>query len=159
MAFPTSSRRAAWESFVGTLKSDPVLKREVKTWKTWSGDPKDSEDFSIGQEPYLRLTPHPDQSHFVDTQSQQADILVDVDCAIAGTNVSQSMDFWSAIETALYPKSAVARAAINARLRGLGIQSVEFLMGAWGVKNEGGQVLVSKGQIKLRYFGVLQPGN
>jgi hypothetical protein len=34
---------------------------------------------------------------------------------------------------------------------------VEFLMGAWGAKNEGGQVLVSKGQIKLRYFAVLQP--
>jgi hypothetical protein len=157
MAFPKSARRAAWETFVSVIKNDPILRREVTTLKYWSGDPKDAEGFASGMLPYLRLTPKPEESMFLDTRSQQADILVDVEAAMTGTNISDGLDFWEAIERALYPADPTAFAAVDARLKGVGIQAVEFLMGAWGVVNDGGQVIQAKGQIRLSYFMALRP--
>ena len=157
MSFPTSQRNTAWSTFVSVLKADPVLKREIKTLKSWSGDPKDAEDFSIGLEPYIRLTPRPDQSEFASNTSIRADIVVDVEIALKGTNVSDILDAWGAIELALYPKDHATRTAIILRLEAAGIRAVEPILGGWAIKNDGGQVLQAHGTIRLVYFQVLKP--
>lgn len=152
MALPKSKRSVAWETFINVLQVNPVLKREVKTWKVWSGDPKDIEEPSSGQLPWVRITPHPGPMGQATNQNHRADFFLEVELAMDGTGASNIMNLQEAIERAVYPAVPADALAIQQRFAAAGIVNVEFMEGAWDVQNKGGFVLSGKGMIKLTYF-------
>lgn len=152
MALPKSKRSVAWETFAVVLQSNPVLRREVKTWRLWSGDPKDKEEPSTGQLPWIRITPHSGPMGFATNMNHRADFLLDVEIAMEGTNSTKIMDFQEAIERAVYPADPADADRVARLLKDAGIVVVEFLEASWDVKNSGGYVLQGKGKIRLNYF-------
>jgi hypothetical protein len=151
LSFPNSARSTAWTTAIAILKGNPVLQREVATWRVWSGLPSDIEPFSVDQAPWLKITPHPDEMGFLTNQDHKANFLLNVELGVGGTDVTDIMDFWSAVEASFYPNTSTARAPLDTRLTAVGIYAVEFIRAGWDVRNTGGIPLTGSGVIKLWY--------
>lgn len=158
MPFPKSTTSKAYETAISILKNDPILSREVKTFSHWSGSPSDIQDFSVGQSPWLNVTPHAQKSEFFDNKSHKEHLLLEVQLGVEGTDATQIMDFWGAIEKAFFPTDATQYAVVQARVAAAGIIAVEFTQPAWDVNSQGGQALVGKGQIELWFYTTQKSG-
>lgn len=159
MAFPKLTRSSAYGTFVNILKADPILKREVKTLRAYTGDPADISDIaSTGNAPWLKVTPHPDKMSFETNLAHHAHFLVDIEMGLEGTNAGTIMDFWESIERAFYPVDPTQYATVQASLFAANIRGIEFLKAGWDVNDKGGLPLTGKGQIKI-YFWVTTKGH
>jgi hypothetical protein len=141
LALRNDERTFAWKGFVAILANDPRLKAAGVEWHSWTGKPDDAAEPS-GVSPstpipiWIRLTPEPDSAAWGPVQTTVSPMLIKVEIAVNGTDVTDSMSVWRAIEHALYgkPGDAVGQAAALAAVHGAGISSVDVIKPAWGNK-------------------------
>lgn len=159
MSFPQSEQSSAYSAIVNCLKNDPVLKREVKTLVSWTGEklvPPSSENC-----PYLRLKPKsaPGQDWRSPCAHRQ-DFLIDVLTVVNGADVRIAMDFWSCLERTFFPKDQDLLKNTWDRLKNLGIVQIHFLKGSVEVKESStGQTVQGEGLLRVEMsIGLKNPG-
>lgn len=101
--FLPSTRSQAWSIIIPYLKRSKYL-QPVNTWFTWDGDSKhDMRDVVLSNCPALRITPFPNTpTKQIDEISHTTAIIFKHELWIAGTKVTDFMDFWGAIENAWF---------------------------------------------------------
>lgn len=99
--FPEYPWTTAFDALVDVLKEDEVLKRGVKAWRAWDGEPADLQALTPAQMPWIQLTPVPSPIRFETVNDYKVNFLVRVAFATRGTNVRHLMNFWGAIMQAL----------------------------------------------------------
>lgn len=105
--FPKSTRTQVWEQLVASLKGDPVLSTRVDTWQFWTGKEEDLEEPSDEDMPFLRMTPATGQQGWLDESTHQFRWPIKLTLGVSGTDVRVMLDFWGAIETALFTGNTV----------------------------------------------------
>jgi hypothetical protein len=110
---PTSPRTKVFRAICSILKQDPVLSSAIRpeSMRFWSGAPHDTMEFSFSSAPAIRLTPAGTGEVFRFPSARTGDLLINVDCVIAGTDADDQMNLWWAIERAIYPDNFVLQQA------------------------------------------------
>lgn len=105
------------------LKNDPLLRRVIKTWRTWEGKPTDRAPLTSGDAPYCRLTPRPTPAQWFNESRHLEPLLIQLEIGVLGTLWDNGANIWRAFEMALFPQSdAQAAASIAGRLVKCGVQ-------------------------------------
>jgi hypothetical protein len=80
-------------------------------------------------------------------------MLVTVETATAGLNIDNSMDFWEAIERAIYPQDQEQRDRVDELLAEVGIMGPTVTQPSFGVRAEqDGLHLFGRGEIRLGLY-------
>ena len=90
-----------FEAIVARLKGWSDLRRVVRVWRVWDGDPNDAAPWSIGMCPGLRLTPSFGEVGNLDPAQIQSELAVGIEIATAGTNLRNPSKIWRAIKLCL----------------------------------------------------------
>ena len=150
MAFPVSEQNQAYSALVTAIKNDPVLRREIKTLQTWTGEPPQPP--SSGNCPYMRLSPHSASDlKWLTNQDCSEDLVVDLEIVLEGNDVRKMMDAWQSLERAIYPKDPESANTVWTRFFKVGIQSITPTKTSTEVQEtSGGLVLSGKGTLLVK---------
>jgi hypothetical protein len=105
--FPKSTRTQVWEQLCLSLTTDPVLQSAVDTWQLWLGKEEDLLEPTDEDMPVLRMTPVSGQSGWLDESTHQFRWPLKLTLGVSGTDVRVMLDFWGAIEMALFTDNTV----------------------------------------------------
>jgi len=105
--FPASTRSKVWDQLCLSLTTDPVLSTRVATWQLWTGSEEDLDEPTDEGVPLLRLTPAAGQQGWLDEGTHQFRWPIKLTLGVAGTDVRVMLDYWGAIETALFTDNTV----------------------------------------------------
>jgi hypothetical protein len=117
---PTDATTTLFRALERVLRSDPVLKATVKTWRTYEGRPEDVQPPASTGLPWVRLTPRLGADDWWASSTMVGRLYLDAEIVIEGTCADDLLNLWGAVERAVYPNDAAARLAIQARLRAEG---------------------------------------
>lgn len=147
---PPSPRRRVFRRIVQQVRNDPLLRRACRTILAWEGEPNSARELTQANSPGIRLTPSCGPDVWGSPEAFRGWLFVDVDLLLPGMDVGDMLDFWWAIERALYPADHVAAHAFQRDLRQLGALTgqVEFSQPA-ADEGPGDQTLQAKGQLKV----------
>lgn len=149
MAFPKSEQNLAFSALILAIKNDPVMRRELKTLQTWTGERPIPP--ATGDLPYLRLKPRsaPNQDWANPCWVRQ-DLLIDVETVCDGSDVRAAMDLWRAVLSAIFPADQDSFIAVWGRLKAAGINTIHPVQGPVDVKETStGLTVVGTGQLRL----------
>jgi len=110
--FPLTARSQVWTTLIAWLQADNVLHQAVDTWQVWSGRESDTAVPTEEDLPLVRLTPAPGSQVWLDENTQQCNWPIKVEIGIEGTDLTHLLNFWGAIETALFTGNNLLNALI-----------------------------------------------
>lgn len=97
---PKGIRSTLLKAFIAHLKEHPHM-NQIKTWQEFEGSPEDHEVIPLSQCPALRITYSAPGQYPVTFDSTKADMTVNLELILPGTNQYHMLDFWEVIETAV----------------------------------------------------------
>lgn len=149
LALPSSPRILIYRAIERTLKTNPVLKRTVKEWRTWTEKPGQSAAFNINVAPAIRLTPSNGPAEWLYPEAMVNTVFIDVEMQLATPDVDDVFNLWYAIEKALYPGGPATLANIAA-FQAIGAKTgyAMFSMPAFDPAPDG-SMQTAFGQIKI----------
>ncbi len=109
-----------------TLKNDPILGREIKTWLAWDGPVKSNLGLSAASFPSIRLTPSIGPQSWYTPDSNIGPLIVKVELDIRGEDADDFMNLWGCIEQALYPEDRAKELAIEQGFRDAGAETGQW---------------------------------
>jgi hypothetical protein len=159
LKLPTCEHLDTFDVCVSVLKADYAVRSLVKTWRTWTGDPADAAEWTADQCPGIRLTPAVVDEGWMTPDSLKGRLVVDVELALAGTNLRNHALVWRAIKRAFYPAADAERTAIAGRLRTAGAYPalVFFNPGFSYSPEDGGSIVVATGRLSVIVNETLNP--
>lgn len=135
------------------LKTNPVLKRTVKTWRTWREKPGQNSPFGTDSDlPAIRISPvnGPDIWRYPD--ALVGPLYLNFEMLIPGSEYEDVFNLWFALCTAIYPGSSATPSTqtIITSLQAAGANSglVEFSSPAFDPTPDGNMWL-ALGQMKI----------
>lgn len=114
LALDTSPRASVMRKVETILKTNAVLARTVKTWRTWKERPGQNPPFGIDHAPAVRITPGNGPETWKFPNAFVGDLYLNVEYLLVGGDADDPLNFWWAIETALYPGGAATNANVAA---------------------------------------------
>jgi hypothetical protein len=155
MSFPKSQRSAGFRALDKVLRTDPVLQREVKLWRSWTGKPDDAADVSLKQCPAVTLFPKTSEGGWASNQEHEANITVDYSIYVKSTNIEDLFDFDTAVVAACYPSDPSRKLVVDELFRLANVSRPTFE--AFGVDesvdgNDGAVYLNGSGSMTLTYY-------
>lgn len=151
LPLPQDARVTALRGLILILQRDPELKRVVKTWKTWDGRPGDSNPPTAGECPWVRITATPEASSWAmdgPPPVMLQPMKVQIETAVEGTNVNNSVNLWGAIEKAVYRNHP-------APLEAVGISGATVTQPGWGQTDQdasGVDLILGVGVMQLAIY-------
>lgn len=118
--FPQSPRCAVFRALEGLIRHDPVIAANVRTIWSWTGLPTDDDPPTIAMCPWMRISPAhgPDDWRFPEAFTGY--LFLQVELMVAGYDADDLMNFWWAVQRAIYPKDQAAKTTNIAALRAAG---------------------------------------
>jgi len=110
----TSPRTAVLRQIETILKTNATLKRVVKTWRTWREKPGQNPPFGIEHAPAVRITPSNGPEDWRYPTSFVGPLYLNIEYLLIGADADDPLNFWWALELALYPGGAGTLANIQA---------------------------------------------
>jgi hypothetical protein len=110
--FPTSARSQVWTTIISTLQSDPVLHQAVDTWQVWDGSEEATTEPTEANLPLFRMEPASATQKWADEQTHNCLMTFKISIGVAGTDITDLFDFWSAVEVALFTGNTLLDALI-----------------------------------------------
>ena len=127
---PSGVRQQAFMAFCRSLMNDPLLRREVRTWRIWDGSHK-NELPTVDTMPavQLRMLGAEIQRWGSDgvTVTNVCKPSVAVDIWVAGTDAGDLYNLYDALDNALFPVDPDQLAAVRMRLSNVGVQDYQPL--------------------------------
>lgn len=99
---PDGKRVQLFRAVEEVMRDDPVLAREVKTWRSFEGVPGDLLPPSRDQCPWVRLKLLDRPIVPAGQTRVRIDIAVQIEIAVKGTNLNDLVNLWEAIEDSLF---------------------------------------------------------
>lgn len=99
------------------VRNDPLCKRIFRIVAAWEGVPQDTQEFTQGNSPAIRLTPTCGPDMWASNDAVTGWLYIDVDIQVPGRDVGDMFDAWWAIMRALYPPDSDARNAFQRDLQ------------------------------------------
>jgi hypothetical protein len=113
----------AFRTIESILKNDHLLKRVIRTWRSWEGKPDDRTPLTSSNAPFCRLTPRPSPAQWINESRHLEPLLIQLEIGILGTRWDNGANIWRAFECALFPQNdAESAASIMGRLVKCGVQ-------------------------------------
>jgi hypothetical protein len=100
--FPQSTRSQVWLALCQSLQGDPVLHGAVDTWQLWDGSEDSTMEPTEENLPLFRMTPVSGNQRWLDENAQECVMLLKVECGVEGLVLTDILDYWAAIEAALF---------------------------------------------------------
>jgi hypothetical protein len=110
--FPTSTRSQIWTYLCDVLENDPTLKSAVNLFQLWQGRDEDLAEPCDEDCPVLRMTPVSSPGQWLDESTHSYRWTLKIDLGVIGTDVRTVMDFWAAVESALFTGNTVLDALV-----------------------------------------------
>jgi len=126
LKLPVDPRTAVFRALVRTLKSDPVLNREIKNWLVWDGPVKSNLGLSAASFPSIRLTPSIGQQSWYTPDSNIGPLIVKIEIDVNGEDADDYLNLWGCIERALYPADRTRELAIEQTFRDAGAETGQW---------------------------------
>jgi hypothetical protein len=149
----TSPRIAVMRQIETILKTNPTLKRVVKTWRTWKEKPGQNAPFGTDSDlPAVRITPvsGPDIWRFPD--AMVGPLYLNFEMLLQGSELEDVFNLWYALCNAIYPGSSATPSTqtnISAlQTAGANTGLVEFSSPAFDPSPDGSMWL-AQGQMKI----------
>lgn len=143
--FPKSTRTQVWEQLVLSLTTDPVLHSAVDTWQLWLGKEADLLEPTDEGMPLFRMTPVAGPAGWLDETTHQFRWPIQIVLGVSGTDVRVMLDYWAAVEAALFTGNAVLNALYAYNVIQKTISSPAVEPRPWGEASG----LVATGQINI----------
>lgn len=160
LKLPQDPRTAVFRQLVKTLRSDPVLSREVKTWLAWDRALTSVVGLTAAAPCSLRLTPTIGSQKWYTPDSNSGMLVVTVEAKILSWDADDHMNLWGAIERALYPTDRTRELEIEAAFVALGAVTGMFeftqpltTQGAGGEDN----IWECTGQMQIEVQRIIRP--
>lgn len=159
LKLPTCEHLDVFDVLVSVLQADGAVRRTVKTWRTWTGDTTDADEWTADMCPGVRLTPTVLDDGWYSPESLKGRMVVDVEIALSGTNLRNAALVWRAIKRAFYPAVSADQLAIRARLREAGAESglVLFQSGIQYTPVDDGALIVATGRLSVSIIETINP--
>jgi len=119
LSLNTAPRASVFRKLVELVQNDATIKRVISrpaSFRAWTGNPVDSQPFSIDIAPAVRFTPASGPEVWFTPNAQKGPLLVNVEMLVMGSDADDVMNLWWAIERAIYP---AAQAPLYANLQAL----------------------------------------
>ena len=129
LALPDYPWTSAYRALVSVLREDPDLKRVVKTWRSWTGDPEDLENLTDAHMPWIQLTPSASPIRRATEQDWEVDLRIRIQIATKGTNSDDLMNLAGAILQALRFDRPFGKSTVGEYLRDAGRSVVHRIGG------------------------------
>lgn len=113
LKLPQDPRTAVFRLLCKTLKTDPVLNRTVKTWVDYSEKITGAVGITAAAPAMVKLTPIPGAQNWYTPDSNIGILQVRVEYDLLSYDADDFMNFWGAIERALYPVDRDAELTIE----------------------------------------------
>jgi hypothetical protein len=159
----TCPRASVFAALVKILRDDATLKRvfgKKGSFRAWTGLVDDNKPFSVENAPAIRLTPVPTGAdRWYSPDSTEADLGVQVELVIRGSNAADLMNVWWAVQRAVYPKDQAARQANASALQAAGSFTgmVDFLDPAYDPDAAAAGYFYALGRLKVDVLQELNP--
>lgn len=151
LKLPDVEETIAFRAVDFVLKHDSHLKRVLKTYNSWTGEPIDTVAPTSGTCAFLQIAPKPLPGQWESEGQQRLPLAIAITCAVNGTSVDQIMNLWGHVRRALWPADPTAYAAVSARMATAKITKATLSLGAYGahLPKDGGKILVAQGTLNL----------
>ncbi len=153
LKLPTGTRVALFRVLDDALRRDATLRRVVKAFKSWRGEPDDRTPPSIGQCPWVRLSISGGAERWWACSTMMGLLIVDVELQVPGTCLDDLDNLWSAVERAMYPDTAALQNAFREKLTAAGAHTglVHFLQPAFDTSPDDADRLAGIGRLGIDY--------
>lgn len=133
------------------VREDPTVRRVLKThsFRTWSGMPDDSKEFTIELTPAMRWTIAGGPDEFTTPDAMKTSMVIQTEILIKGNNSDDLNNFWWTIQRAFYPPDFSARQVILAKLQKAGAHSGVVLFSEAFDPDPDGVFFAAMAQIKI----------
>lgn len=151
LLLPDAEETIAFRAVDSILRTDPTLKRILRDYNAWTGDPSDIAAPVPSTCPNLQIAPKPSSSKWETEGMHAMPFTVAITAAVNGSNCDQLMNLWGAVRRALWPSDAVRALAVRTIVVNAGITKPTMLMNAFGVQiqKDGARVLMAQGSLNL----------
>lgn len=125
-ALPADPRRKVFRKLVAILQADPILRRLVGDparsggWHVWDGKPGDEDAFGTSEGVAVRLTPDLGPMSWLDETEMTAELGVELEFLLEGTDADDPLDFQGVVERAIYPAGQGETQTLANALQALG---------------------------------------
>jgi hypothetical protein len=108
---PQSPRTGVFRAIEKILRTDPLLRNTIEpsSLRAWNGNDDDGIVPTQDMAPFLRMTPINQAETWWTPSSQTGSLLINMEILINGFLVDDLLNFWWAIERAIYPMDYAAR--------------------------------------------------
>ena len=136
-----------------TIRADPIVRSQVKIIKSWEGSASDKIPPSIGQSPYVRLTPMGSPEQWWSSDSQIGSLTIFVEMMVEGSCSDDIANLWFAIKRSQYPSDLPSRNAYISRLQAAGAHKgiLSFTAPAFDVDGGEDNKFHATAQMKIDY--------
>lgn len=117
LPLPAAEEKVAFRAFDDVLRSDPDLKRVVKTWSSQRGEHEDLLMPCPALCPFVQLAVKPAGAEWAAEGQHKEPIYIAISVAVAGTSVDPLLDLWAAIRRAVFPQDPARDALVSTKLR------------------------------------------
>jgi hypothetical protein len=149
----TGPHAVAYRAFIRLLKADPALKRVVKTWIEYAGDPRlDQIGDTTALAPLVRFIPdEPTWNRYTIGPIALAESPLDItiETAVNGTNYDESANLWAAIHRRMFSQDPVERTLYNTTMAAAGVMNTLVLKPATTINDTGSVFAVASGKVRL----------
>jgi hypothetical protein len=151
LALPNAAEQLAFRCVDQILRSDPVLSGLKVSFRSWTGAPEDILDPTFATCPYLRISPKSGQSKWATEQQHQVDLVIGIQVAVAGSDADQLFNFWGAVRTALFPRTAARLVTVQGMALTAQISKSIMTANGYGfsVTEQGLRMLIAAGTVQL----------
>lgn len=98
---PQGIRSTLVKAFVAHLQDYPFLKKHIKTWQIFEGEPQDHDVVPLSNCPAIRMTFSGPSQYPATFSSSKADFSINLELIVPGTNQFNMLDFWEILEAAI----------------------------------------------------------
>jgi hypothetical protein len=114
LGLPSGEHGRCFRAVDDHLRADPVLKRVIKTWRSYRGDKIDASPPTIDQAPWIRLTLGAGGATMASERQKNFPLTIHIDTFVKGLIAEDPTDLWDAIRSALFPgdKSLITAVSI-----------------------------------------------
>lgn len=98
---PEGIRSRLIKTFVRHIQDHPILAAQIKTWKIFDGDAEDHSIIPVANCPGIQITYGAPGQYPATFASTKADITINIELIVPGSNQFTLLDFWEVIEAAV----------------------------------------------------------
>lgn len=120
---PRAERVSVFRALVQILRADPIVSRVCPVILAWEGKPTDASPLTTGmasQGAAMRMTPVGMPDQWLDPSGWIGDLIINFEILIRGYDADDMLNFWKAVQAAIYAPTNTTFPAIQAILRNAG---------------------------------------